>query len=124
MRAQGHGERRTRKRQGVHSIQGPWQGPCFSSPPRGPPWAWAMEAGEVSDPAPVPWALAWLSFSKKIVLLAVLLSLLPGLTAHSGFISLNGWDLLYTREGFLETWFETRFGQIKPTSHCSGLSQV
>lgn len=57
------------------------------------------------------------------MLLAVLLSLPPGLAAHSGFISLNGWDLLYTREGFLEAWFETRFGQIEPTFHCSGVTQ-
>lgn len=43
------------------------------------------------------------------MLLAVL-SLPPGLTAHSGFISLDGRNMLYTRGEFLEAWLETRFG--------------
>ena len=58
----------------------------------------AVDADAVGDPA-----LGWLSLPEEFGLLAALLSLPPGLTAHSGFISLDGWDSLYTREGFLET---------------------
>lgn len=63
----------------------------------------AVGADTVGDPALVPRALGRLSFSEESVLLAALRSLPPGLTARSGFISLDGWDSLYTREGFLET---------------------